>query len=186
MTSMVEVDGELVEVTNGGRENAKAWFVYSDKDPSDASMALQEKPMEYIGLESSIALISDCLRNLETESCSIFGFSQGATFAHILSLLASSALKKPNCKQLSPFAKIDSTILVSGFAAMHPMEDFDDLIRVRSLHIMGERDTSVPRTYGDKLASQYFDPQVYVHDKGHFIPHNKVLIDTVINFLGYL
>jgi len=147
MTSMVEVDGEMVEVTNGGRENAKAWFMYSEKDPSDASMALQETPMEYFGLDASISMIKDCLCKLETESCTIFGFSQGAAFVHILSILASTARMKPNCKHLSPFAKIDSAILVSGFASMHQGCMTDNLqatdcegslITIRSLHIIGE------------------------------------------------
>jgi predicted esterase len=192
MTSMVEVDGQLIEVTNGDRENAKAWFMYSEKDPSDASMALQETPMHYFGLDASISIIKECLCKLEKEeSCTIFGFSQGATFVHILSMLAATARKKPDCKYLSPFAKIDSAILVSGFASMHQgsvtetIQDTnsEDLIEIRSLHIIGDRDTSVPKSYGDKFAALYSEPQIYIHDKGHFIPHNKALIDTVIEFL---
>ncbi|KAL7495311.1 hypothetical protein ACHAWT_003781 [Skeletonema menzelii] len=159
MTSMVEVDGQLVEVTNGGRENAKAWFMYSEKDPPDASKALQETPIEYYGLEASISMIRDRLCKLETSPCTIFGFSQGATFVHILSILASAARNKPDCEYLSPFAKVDSGILVSGFASMHQgsltdnahTTDAGGLITIRSLHIMGERDTSVPKSYGTNL-----------------------------------
>ncbi len=191
MTSMVEVDGQLVKVTNGGRENAKAWFMYSDKDPSDASNSMQEAPMEYFGLDASISMIRDCLCKLE--ACTIFGFSQGATFVHILSMLASTAKKKPDCKHLSPFAKVDSAILASGFASMHQgsmagiahASDYGGLIAIRSLHIIGDRDTSVPKLYGNKLASLYSEPQIYIHSKGHFIPHNKALIDKVIEFLGH-
>lgn len=47
MTSIVTVDGHEVRISNGDRENAIAWFVYSDKDYSDASMALKEVPMIY-------------------------------------------------------------------------------------------------------------------------------------------
>ncbi len=192
MTSMVEVDGQLVEVTNGGRENAKAWFMYSEKDPSDASKSLQEAPMEYFGLDASISMIRDCLCKLDS-SCTIFGFSQGATFVHILSMLASIAKKKPDCKHLSPFAKVDSAILASGFASMHQgsmagiahASDCGGLITIRSLHIIGDRDTSVPKSYGNRLASLYSEPQIYIHNKGHFIPHNKELIDTVIEFLEH-
>lgn len=191
MTSMVEVDGQKVEVTNGGRENAKAWFMYSEKDPSDASNSLQESPMEYFGLDASISLIRDYLSKLET-SCTIFGFSQGATFVHILSMLVSIAKKKPDCEHLSPFKKVDSAILAGGFASMHQgsmlgiahTNDCGGLITIRSLHIIGDRDTSVPSSYGNKLASLYSEPQIYIHNKGHFIPHNKELIDTVIEFLG--
>eukprot|EP00985_Skeletonema_marinoi_P021444 scaffold13162_cov171-Skeletonema_marinoi.AAC.5 len=195
LTSMVEVDGKMVEVTNGGRENAKAWFMYSEKDPSDASMALQETSMEYFGLDTSISMIKDCLCKLETESCTIFGFSQGAAFVHILSILASTARMKPDCKHLSPFAKIDSAILVSGFASMHQRCMTDNLqatdcegslITIRSLHIIGDRDTSVPKPYGEKLAALYAEPQLYIHNGGHFISHNKAIIDKVIEFLGHV
>jgi predicted esterase len=191
-TSMVEVDGQLIEITNGDRENAKAWFMYSDKDPSDASMALKETPMQYFGLNDSISIIKEYLCKLEMqEPCTIFGFSQGATFVHILSMLASAARKEPDCKHLSPFAKIDSAILASGFASMHQgsvtdnIQDInsEDFITIRSLHIIGDKDTSVPKSYGDKLAALYAEPQIYIHNKGHFIPHNKALIDTVIEFL---
>ena len=193
MTSMIEVDGQLVEVTNGGRQNAKAWFMYSEKDPSDASNSLQEAPMEYFGLDASISMIRDCLCKLDTTSCTIFGFSQGATFVHILSMLASIAKTKPDTKHLSPFAKVDSAILASGFASMHQgsmtgnahASDCEGLITIRSLHIIGDRDTSVPNSYGNKLASLYSEPQMYIHNKGHFIPHNKELIDTVIEFLEH-
>ena len=89
MTSIVEVDGQQVEITNGDRENARAWFMYSKIDPSDTSEALKETPMEYYGLEASISVIRDCLCKLES-SCTIFGFSQGATFVHILSILSIS------------------------------------------------------------------------------------------------
>ena len=66
---------------------------------------------------------------------------------------------------------------------MHHTTDTDE-ITIKSLHIMGERDTSVPKSYGHKLASLYSEPQIYIHDKSHFIPHNKELIDRVIEFLG--
>jgi predicted esterase len=192
MTSMIEIEGQLVEISNGDRNNAKVWFMYSENDASDASMALQEMPMEYFGLDESISMVKDCLLKLETtESCTIFGFSQGATFSHILSILASAARKMPENAEISPFAKIDSVILVSGFPSMHQdflgdktvATDSNDPIPLRSLHIFGEEDTSVPKSYGDKLASRYLNPQIYVHEKGHFIPHNKTLCDTVIEFL---
>lgn len=193
MTSMVEVDGQLVEISNGDRENAKAWFMYSNDDPSDASMSLKETPMEYFGLDASISMIRDCLCKFDADTeVTLLGFSQGATMVQIITILADAAQKISEWNNnLSPFAIIHSAILVSGFASMHRGSLTDSLqatddkepITIRSLQIMGANDTSVPKSYGDKLAACYLDPQTYTHEKSHFIPHNKAMIEAITGFL---
>ena len=190
MTSIVTVDGHEVRITNGDRENARAWFMYSDKDYSDASMALKEVPMIYHGLDTSIAQISDYLQTVDNE-CTILGFSQGATFCHLLSILAHHATQANNADcAIAPFAKIKRAILVSGFSHMHqePLAasircDVKNSIQLQSLHVYGEGDTSVPKHFSCDLAKCYMDPDIYVHEKGHYIPHNKPLIDRVVQFL---
>ena len=202
MNSNVEIDGEVVQITNGQRENAKAWFVYSKTDYADASMALKEVPMEYIGLDVSIEKVKECLMQCEDEFCAVLGFSQGATFGHILSQLASTAKQKTsndnnNSEVQCPFSKIQCAILISGFPSMHngtipyeltPHENInehnnDNKLHLNSLHIWGENDTSVPKIYGEKLSNCFIDPEIYVHEKSHYIPHNKPLIESVITFL---
>ena len=112
--------------------------------------------------------------------------------AQIITILADAAQKISEWNNnLSPFAIIHSAILVSGFASMHRGSLTDSLqatddkepITIRSLHIMGANDTSVPKSYGDKLASCYLDPQTYTHEKSHFIPHNKAMIEAITGFL---
>jgi len=223
MTSTVLIDGQPVQITNGDRENARAWFLYSSSDSADASLALEETPMEYIGLNDSIDRVRECLTthcNKEDDVCAILGFSQGATFCHILSILASAAAKKqsnnnPNNLKLYPFSKIHCAILLSGFPSMHngPLlgENLatatrnagvaaskknaeaaaqghnnyanNKLIELPSLHIFGEKDTSVPKSYGEKLATLFDNPDSYDHGKGHVIPHNAALCERVISFL---
>lgn len=191
MTSNVEIDGEVVQITNGQRENAKAWFVYSKTDYADASMALKEVPMEYVGLDVSIEKVKECLMQCES-SCAILGFSQGATFCHILSQVACTAKQKTQC----PFSKIQSAILISGFPSMHNgtipyltthknrnESNNNNKLHLNSLHIWGELDTSVPKIYGEKLSRCFVNPEIYVHEKSHYIPHNKPLIESVITFL---
>ena len=39
-------DKQLATTTNRGRENAMAWFLYSDGDPANASGVLDGKPSE--------------------------------------------------------------------------------------------------------------------------------------------
>ena len=193
MTSNVAIDGEVVQITNGQRENAKAWFVYSKTDYADASMALKEVPMEYIGLDVSIEKVKECLMQCEDEFCAVLGFSQGATFGHILSQLASTAKQKTshdnnnNSEVQCPFSKIQCAILISGFQSMHngtiSYLNNDNKLHLKSLHIWGENDTSVPKIYGEKLSNCFINPEIYVHEKSHYIPHNKPLIESVITFL---
>lgn len=191
MTSTVVIDGEEVQISNGDRENARAWFMYSDTDYSDASMALKEIPMHYVGLEASIAQVQDFLRTQIDDECFIFGFSQGATFCHILSILAHAAKRSDDKDStISDFAKISKAILVSGFSSMHQNSLADVMkeatkrdIQIQSLHICGEGDTSVPKHFSGDLASCFVNAEVYIHEKGHFIPHNKALLDRVIAFL---
>jgi predicted esterase len=191
MTSTVIIDGEEVQISNGDRENARAWFMYSEEDYSDASMALKEVPMIYHGLDASIEHLRKFLETEVDDECVIFGFSQGATFCHVLSVLAHHAKQRDNTDPvIAPFAKIQKTILVSGFAHMHQnplaesLEDTtNNIIQVQSLHVYGEGDTSVPRHFSEDLVKCFVGAEVYVHEKGHFIPHNKALIDTILCFL---
>lgn len=195
MTSNIEIDGEVVQITNGQRENAKAWFVYSKTDNADASLALKEVPMEYIGLDTSIEKVNEWLMQCEDEFCAIIGFSQGATFSHILSLLACQ--DNNNSDVQFPFSKIQCAILISGFPSMYngtipyltthdnrnESNNYSNKLHLNSLHIWGVNDTSVPKIYGEKLSSCFHNPEIYVHEKSHYIPHNKPLIERVITFL---
>lgn len=191
MTSTVVIDGHQVQISNGDRENARAWFVYSDVDYSDASLALKELPMVYHGLGPSVQRIREILETQVDDDCCILGFSQGATFGHILSILTHHANQSDHADPvIGTFAKIKKVILVSGFPHMHciPLaecirETIKDNIQVQSLHIYGEGDTSVPKSYSENLSNCFVHAEVYIHEKGHFIPHNKPLIDRVLQFL---
>jgi len=201
MTSDVEIDGEVVRITNGKRENARAWFLYSRIDDADASMALRETPMEYIGLDASIYRLKECLERNGDGFHAILGFSQGATFGHILSQLRCAEKRRdgtgPGARALD---KVRCAILLSGFPSMHDGSppprataggvatdgtggDVNDKLDLRSLHIYGDKDTSVPKSFGEKLARRFKDPETYDHGKSHMIPHNKALIDRIVTFL---
>ena len=181
-----------VEISNGRRENARAWFMYSEKDYSDASMALKEVKMNYHGIDTSISQIRDYL-DLEVDGdCAILGFSQGSTFCHMLSVLAHHAKQSDHVDPfILPFAKIKKAILISGFSHMHQYPLVSCLrdttkngIHLQSLHIYGEGDTSVPMRYSEELAKCFVKPEAYVHEKCHFIPHNAPLIERVLEFLN--
>ena len=246
------------------RVNARAWYMYSTDDPSDTSNSLDQTPMEYVGLQLSIDCLGTTLQQImqqkhpqyssnhgehkdynnssDHEICAIFGFSQGATMAHILSSvvcsLSSYTTKHNNLKEeekdtaaslssLSLFAKKHCVILVSGFPSMHnvptlsllsssssspmlsssssPMSSSSNLhngtnnnnnkvtiatetnnkqkINIKSLHVHGKQDTSVPNIYIERLVQCYIHPTRFIHDSGHVIPQNHTFCQAVIDFL---
>eukprot|EP00540_Astrosyne_radiata_P011004 CAMPEP_0116834446 /NCGR_PEP_ID=MMETSP0418-20121206/6996_1 /TAXON_ID=1158023 /ORGANISM="Astrosyne radiata, Strain 13vi08-1A" /LENGTH=226 /DNA_ID=CAMNT_0004464007 /DNA_START=118 /DNA_END=798 /DNA_ORIENTATION=- len=141
----------MVEIQNGNRENARAWFLYSATDPADATLSQSGIPMTYIGLEESLQRVENvldattcCARDHQDDhddndnDCfvGIFGFSQGAVFCHLLAGLVEEEQKK---KRSSPTATTTTTtttttiqekwgrircaILVGGFPAMHSDND---------------------------------------------------------------
>ena len=134
--SVVSVEGQPVEITNTGRANARAWFTYNAEDPCDVTEAQSGNAVEYIGLDGSLQFVAEILSEYsdQKQTVIVFGFSQGAAFAHVLASLATSTCKESHlhkehgiCKVKNndeaggndPFRCIKGTICVGGFPAMH-------------------------------------------------------------------
>ena len=192
-TSTVEVDGQVVEITNGERDNARAWFLYHPDDPADASPSQNRQPMTYIGLQESLDMVEDMLTELITQNKDefvfIFGFSQGSVLCHILSRLAEALPDR--------FGAIRAAVLASGFAAQHVWPDQDATtsytaaignlcdrapISMPSLHTIGQKDQSVLPTMSEDLAQIYLDAVVYYHEKGHMIVQRSGDCAQVVQF----
>jgi len=176
------------------RENARAWFFYSDTDPSDTSGSQTEQEMEYFGLKESLLIIRNTLQSIGTDRdfCAVLGFSQGGVFAHVVASLAAKAQLNSDCKK-SPFSKIRCVVLCSSFAAMNS-NAFEDgfsssriresgLINLPSLHVIGKRDTRVMPHLSEKLAAKFDKSQVYYHVKGHIIPQSGAVCSEIIEFI---
>ena len=194
MKSTIHIEGQPVEITNGGRKNARAWFTYNRIDPCDTSESQTGKAIEYIGLDESLGLIGDVIRGVvETgdkaaESASrrkvvvLLGFSQGGTFAHVLASIARDM-----------FRNIDGVICIGAFPAKHMSTAesnyrpcLDQTIGIKSLHVIGRNDTSVRPNLSNDLASLFQDPLIYRHEKGHLVPSNSAACHAVIAFLASL
>jgi pimeloyl-ACP methyl ester carboxylesterase len=180
MTSLVEVGGEMVQVTNGSREHAKAWFLYSNEDPSDTSLSQTGQVIDYVGMDDSLRVIKEELKTLpkENSSVSILGFSQGAVFCHVLASLAA--------KKIPPFDRIGKCILVSGFCATPQGYSKESLsqIRIPSLHVIGSDDTSVVPSLSVDLAARFVNPDILRHEKGHILPQQSARCTKMIEFLN--
>ena len=212
MKSTVDIEGQTVQVTNGGRENARAWFAYNRDDPCDTTESQSGRCIEYVGVEESVDVLAGVLRecskggNGDKEKdddrgiLALIGFSQGGTFAHILASLAALGSKKglatdTNCEIICPriFASIDAVICIGAFPAKHsPRENstyhprLDQSLETKSLHVIGKSDTSVCPELSGNLAALFDDADTYQHEKGHVVPTNSASCEAIIGFLGGL
>jgi predicted esterase len=173
LTSIVQVDGVPVKIENGTRENARAWFLYSEDDPADATLSQSKIKMRYKGLEELLDVIH---RGLEacTGKVGVFGFSQGAVFVHLL-------LAHPPF-----FDRIKYGILASGFPAQHLCDSkasHQRMVDVPTLHLIGRKDTSVAPKHSQELVDLFKNAAVLWHDKGHIIPQQSEQCYTIISFL---
>lgn len=185
MTSIVNVQGMPVQVENGKRENARAWFLLSNHDPADATLSQSENPIEYIGLDESLRLLQTELER-DKEYCAIFGFSQGGVFAHVLSVLA----MQPD---IDIFPQIKCAVIASGFVAQHVSKEDSPFqlqnlpttpIRLPSLHVIGEMDTSVRPELSRKLVDLFEESQVMEHEKGHILSQKSARCAEIVSFLN--
>lgn len=187
MTSTIQIGGQPVIVTNGGRKNARAWFLYNKEDPGDASPALSGNFIEYVGLEESLHVLETVLGTLsknDNDVICVLGYSQGAVLAHIV------ASKCAQC--VSPFDEINKFILVSGFPAtprqLQPMNGCTrnplEGINIPSLHLIGLKDTSVPPTISYNLQQCFVEAGKLEHEKGHLLPQQSAHCARMIEFLN--
>lgn len=187
LKSTIQIEGVDVEVENGKRENARAWFLLSETDPADASESQSGRPLNYIGLNDAIDMVKYELEQ-EENFVAVMGFSQGGVFAHILSRLADSGQ--------APFDRIRAALIASAFAAQHIDESTShsyssiignmpdrETISLPSFHIIGKKDTSVRPTLSEDLSALFHDRQLLYHEKGHILPQASADCQAMIGFL---
>jgi len=186
-----------VEIENGTRENARAWFLYSETDPADTTGCQAEQSMIYYGLQESIDEVRRVINGMEEgkeaqedgEPVALVGFSQGSVFVHILPALV-NACKQANHHH-SAFCRIQCTVLASGFQAMHSEPILEDDVEVAaftslvlpSMHLIGENDTSVVPELSHRLASCFVDAQRLIHEKGHILPQKSTQCSEIVSFI---
>jgi predicted esterase len=120
--------------------------------------------LTYHGLQDSITFIKNIYDSQSFDL--ILGFSQGATFAAIL-----SQILKPKL-----------LIIVSGFLPFPPNLQYSQ-IPINSLHIIGKSDDIVPLEENFKLSQTFTNPTIYIHEGGHYLPLNQESLATIRNFI---
>ncbi|EKX46435.1 hypothetical protein GUITHDRAFT_70571 [Guillardia theta CCMP2712] len=114
------------------------------------------------GLETSLELV---LQAIQTDGPfdGICGFSQGAALAAAV------------CRRLegTSFSHgIRFLLLFSGYSIASQPTAGLTLLRTPSLHVWGLQDAQVPSMSSERLSKDFAEPQVHVHDGGHYIPTN--------------
>lgn len=170
-----------------GRQDARAWFFYNELDHSDRSLSQSGQSLHYVGLEESLRLLQSELEQIpeRTTNICLLGFSQGAVLAHVV-----AAFKEETQGSSSPWDRIQSCIFVGGFSATPsncPKKEqqiiLSNNISVRSLHVVGSMDTSVPSDQSQSLAKRFRNHKVLEHSKGHLVPQQAAACSTMIDFI---
>ncbi|KAG7369634.1 translation-associated GTPase [Nitzschia inconspicua] len=135
---------------------------------------------DYVGLEESLKKIQD--ETAGRAVVGILGFSQGARFAHLLSLLHTS---QPDIY----FPHLRFVILAAGYDAPLPpqMPDLSRYVQVaehvRSLHIWGVNDTLISPDQSEAVSRYYYHPVTMPHSGKHFVPSKANDVERMMDFI---
>lgn len=158
----------------------RAWWFARDAGSNSAEAG------SYDGLERSLDYLGDYIQR-EAPIHAIWGFSQGACFAALLTALLSKQLKDHPLRKYLPVSlgPPSASIFVSGFRARFPQYDsiYASGIVVPTLHIIGEKDNDVSPQKSEALMKACRDPVVLRHAGGHEIPSLAEHQATIVKFL---
>jgi predicted esterase len=158
----------------------RAWWFARDSGPTSPGHG------NYDGLERSLDYLGDYIQK-EAPVHAIWGFSQGACFAGLLTALLSNPLKDHPLRKRLPASQGSPSagIFISGFRARFPQYDsiYASGIDAPTLHVIGEKDDAVSPTKSEALMKMCRDPSVLRHAGGHEIPSSEEHQSTIIRFL---
>ncbi|KAE9369402.1 hypothetical protein N431DRAFT_427556 [Stipitochalara longipes BDJ] len=164
--------------TNSTAGHRAWWFARDDLASSEGG--------SYEGLERSLDYLGDYMQK-EAPIHAIWGFSQGACFAGLLTALLSPALKDHPLRKHLPSNQGSPSIgvFVSGFKARFPQYEtiYAQGIDVPTLTIIGEKDDAVPPEKSEALMKICRESSVLRHAGGHEIPSSAEHQATIIRFL---
>jgi pimeloyl-ACP methyl ester carboxylesterase len=109
----------------------------------------------------------------------VFGFSQGAALAGLLTAVQESG-------DAPPQFHFGFAIMVGGFTSDLPKhaELFRHKLATPSVHVIGRRDVIVPRKDSLRLADRFADPLVLEHPGGHTVPGHDAVVEPIAGFLA--
>lgn len=167
-------------VSSNSSAGHRAWWFARDPNPST------NDPGGFEGLEKSIRYLGDLLQKTGPVHV-IWGFSQGACFAGMLTALLQEKNKDHPLRRYLPISQStpNAGIIFSGFKPR--FQEYDDIfahgIEVPTLHVIGEQDTAVTPERSESLAEVCRQAKVLKHPGGHDIPEGEAGRDQIVKFL---
>jgi pimeloyl-ACP methyl ester carboxylesterase len=141
---------------------------------------------KYEGLDGSLDYLGKYMQK-EGPIHAIWGFSQGACFAGLLTALLSNQLKDHPFRKHLPLdiGSPSAGVFVSGFRARFPQyaSIYAEGINLPTLHIIGDKDDAVAPEKSEALIRVCQDPSVLRHAGGHEIPSSSEHQAAIVNFL---
>ncbi|XP_042905252.1 esterase OVCA2 [Parasteatoda tepidariorum] len=126
------------------------------------------------GFEDSIAVIKSTF-DTQGPFDGILGFSQGASLVSLICGL------KENKEFTHEF---HFAVIVAGFRSVCQSHAYlyKKLLKMPSLHIIGESDTCIPKELNEGLMITFLEPSAIYHEGGHFIPSNSSVRRQYVSF----
>ena len=138
------------------------------------------------GLEQSLDFIGKYIQE-NGPVHSIWGFSQGACFAGMLSALLQDKLSNHPLRKHLPSQLLapKTSVIFSGFRARFPQYDgiYEPQIDIPILHVMGEKDSIVRGERSDQLVEVCPNSEILKHAGGHDIPKSDQDQKQIAEFL---
>jgi hypothetical protein len=158
----------------------RAWWYARDPDPET------QKPGTFEGLEESLTFIGELIRKTGPVH-GIWGFSQGACFAGMLTALLGKGNRGHEFRHFLP--KEQGTpmagIFFSGFRArfVQYRNLYEPSIEIPTMHVMGEADLAVSVKRSVEFAGICEGATILRHAGGHDIPKKKEDQEMILRFL---
>ncbi|EEH59203.1 uncharacterized protein MICPUCDRAFT_56871 [Micromonas pusilla CCMP1545] len=157
----------------------------------DASRDDRDGSLRYVGDDASVAFVERVARE-DGPFDGVVGFSQGATFAGLLAAIGAVDGR-------GPFAAVSAeappvfAILLSGMlartseaaATYAEAKDSPRHASIPTMHVIGAADRVMPPALSERLASEFADPVIVTHERGHVVPRlERDALATARNFLA--
>ncbi|GMI55450.1 hypothetical protein ScalyP_jg3442 [Parmales sp. scaly parma] len=142
-----------------------------------------------LGIDASLLWL---IQSLELEMNSnpfhgILGFSQGATVAALLPLLAKKSPIFSTLKFLilaNGYPIVDKDKQIKGLLTLDSTAHTNEnVVDIPTLHIIGETNNVVRPEESMALLSRFIKPQLHLHPHGHLVPQSKLDFEVIGRFL---
>ena len=165
----------------------------------------REGAFVYSGIDQGLERVAEAIHS-EGPFDGVIGFSQGGAVAAMVASLLEPGRRQifeMNCarnhqkysyptsfldRNLEPIQpSLKFAIIYSGFAAPFELYSsfYEPKIRTPVLHVLGSLDTVVEEKRSRLLqdSCEKSEERIAIHPGGHFVPNQKIWLDTVIGFI---